>query len=118
MTTGVLIAPDRGAENLVDDARQMARVACQAGVEQLWLGQQFDYDAMTLAALLGAANPGVGVGTSVVPSTRDIRFSWPPPHRPRRGKTCSGFAGIRGAADLPRRGSHRPGRDAAADRTD
>jgi F420-dependent oxidoreductase-like protein len=26
-----------------------------------------DYDAITLAALLGTANPGVGVGTSVVP---------------------------------------------------
>jgi F420-dependent oxidoreductase-like protein len=67
MTTGVLISPDRGAQNLVDDALEKARAACKAGVEQLWLGQQFDYDAITLAALLGAANPGVGVGTSVVP---------------------------------------------------
>jgi F420-dependent oxidoreductase-like protein len=39
----------------------------EAGVRQLWLGQQFDYDAITLAAVIGSAVPGSAVGTSVVP---------------------------------------------------
>ncbi|RDH80564.1 TIGR03564 family F420-dependent LLM class oxidoreductase [Mycolicibacterium moriokaense] len=67
MTTGVLIPPDRGSDNVVDDALNKARAAVDAGVRQLWLGQQFDYDAITLAAILGTELPGVGVGTSVVP---------------------------------------------------
>ena len=37
------------------------------GVRQVWLAQQFDHDAIALAALVGAAVPGLGVGTSVVP---------------------------------------------------
>ena len=37
------------------------------GVRQVWLGQQFDHDAIALAALVGAAVPGLGVGTAVVP---------------------------------------------------
>jgi F420-dependent oxidoreductase-like protein len=67
MPTGVLIAPDRDAANVIDDALSKARLAHDAGVEQLWLGQQFDYDAITLAAVIGTAIPGVAVGTSVVP---------------------------------------------------
>jgi F420-dependent oxidoreductase-like protein len=67
MPVGVLIAPDRGAANVVDDALAKARAAHDAGVVQLWLGQQFDYDAIALAGLIGAAIPGVAVGTSVVP---------------------------------------------------
>jgi Luciferase-like monooxygenase len=67
MATGVLIAPDRGAANLVDDALDKARAANDAGVSQLWLGQQLDYDAIGLAALIGAAIPKIAVGTSVVP---------------------------------------------------
>ena len=67
MATGVLIAPDRGAANLVDDALDKARAANDAGVSQLWLGQQMDYDAIGLAALIGTAIPNIAVGTSVVP---------------------------------------------------
>lgn len=67
MAAGVLIPPDRGSDNLVDDALQKAHAAVDAGVRELWLGQQYDYDAITLAAVLGTALPGVGVGTSVVP---------------------------------------------------
>ena len=37
------------------------------GVRQVWLAQQFDHDAIALAGLIGAAVPGLGVGTSVVP---------------------------------------------------
>ena len=36
-------------------------------MRQLWLPQNFDYDALALAALVGLAVPGLGVGTSVVP---------------------------------------------------
>jgi F420-dependent oxidoreductase-like protein len=67
MPTGVLIAPDRGSANLVDDAIDKARAAADAGVRQLWLGQQLDYDAIGLAAVIGSGIPGVAVGTSVVP---------------------------------------------------
>jgi F420-dependent oxidoreductase-like protein len=67
MSTGVLIAPDRGAANLVDDAVDKALAAADTGVRQLWLGQQLDYDAIGLAAVIGSVVPGVEVGTSVVP---------------------------------------------------
>ena len=67
MAAGVLIPPDRSSGNLVDDAPQKSHAAVAAGVREVWLGQQFDYDAITLAAVIGAALPGVGVGTSVVP---------------------------------------------------
>jgi F420-dependent oxidoreductase-like protein len=67
MTTGVLIAPDRSSPNAIDDAIEKARGAYDAGVRQLWFGQQVDYDAIALAGLVGSALPGVAVGTSVVP---------------------------------------------------
>ena len=67
MVTGVVIAPDRSAANVIDDAVEKARGAYEAGVRQLWLGQQVDYDAIALAAVVGSAVPGVMVGTSVVP---------------------------------------------------
>jgi F420-dependent oxidoreductase-like protein len=67
MPTGVLIAPDRAAASLVDDVLDKARAAHDAGVSQLWLGQQLDYDAISLAAVIGTAIPTVAVGTSVVP---------------------------------------------------
>lgn len=67
MPTGVLIPPDRGSANIVDDAVDKARAAADAGVRQLWLGQQLDYDAIGLAAVIGSVVPGVAVGTSVVP---------------------------------------------------
>jgi F420-dependent oxidoreductase-like protein len=67
MPVGVLIAPDRNSPNVIDDAVEKARGAYDAGVRQLWFGQQFDYDAIALAGLIGSAVPGVAVGTSVVP---------------------------------------------------
>ncbi|MBU9763300.1 TIGR03564 family F420-dependent LLM class oxidoreductase [Mycobacterium sp. TNTM28] len=67
MPTGVVLALDPSAANLVDAAIAQARTAHAAGVRQVWLAQQFDVDAITLAALIGAAVPGLGVGTSVVP---------------------------------------------------
>lgn len=67
MPTGVLIRPDRGSANIVDDAVEEARAAYDDGVRQLWLGQQLDYDAIALAAVIGSAVPGMAMGTSVVP---------------------------------------------------
>ncbi|CAN5395383.1 LLM class F420-dependent oxidoreductase [soil metagenome] len=67
MPTGVVLNPDRTADNLVDNAVAQAKAAFDAGVRQVWLAQRFDFDAIALAGLVGAAVPGLGVGTSVVP---------------------------------------------------
>ncbi|MET0475406.1 MAG: TIGR03564 family F420-dependent LLM class oxidoreductase [Mycobacterium sp.] len=67
MTTGVLLTPNRSAEHVVDDAVEQAALAYDAGVRQVWLGQQLDLDAIAVAAVIGAAVRGIAVGTSVVP---------------------------------------------------
>lgn len=67
MTIGVLLTPDRSAEHVVDDVVAQARIADDAGVGQVWLGQQLDLDAIALASVIGTAVPGLAVGTSVVP---------------------------------------------------
>jgi len=67
MPTGIVLVPNRQAANHVDDAISQARQAYDVGVRQIWLAQQFDHDAIGLAGLIGAAVPGLGVGTSVVP---------------------------------------------------
>ncbi|MGV0745321.1 LLM class F420-dependent oxidoreductase [Mycolicibacterium sp. XJ870] len=67
MPTGVVLTLNPTATNAVDDAISQARRAFDAGVRQIWLAQQFDVDAIALAGLIGAAVPGLGVGTSVVP---------------------------------------------------
>jgi F420-dependent oxidoreductase-like protein len=67
MPTGVVLNPSPTATNLVDDVVAQARRAFDVGVRQIWLAQRFDYDAISLAGLVGAAVPGLGVGTFVVP---------------------------------------------------
>lgn len=67
MPTGILLFPNPQAINVVDDVVAQARRAYDLGVRQIWLGQQNDHDAIALAALIGAAVPGLGVGTAVVP---------------------------------------------------
>ncbi|WP_395309960.1 TIGR03564 family F420-dependent LLM class oxidoreductase [Mycobacterium sp. AMU20-3851] len=67
MPTGIVLFPNRQADNHVDDAIAQARRAHAAGVRQIWLAQQFDHDAIGLAGLIGAAVPGLGVGTAAVP---------------------------------------------------
>ena len=67
MSAGIVLRVDPNAANVVDDVVSRARRADEIGVRQVWLAQQFDYEAITLAALIGAAVPGLGVGTSVVP---------------------------------------------------
>lgn len=67
MPTGVVLNLNPSADNAVDDAIAQARRAHDAGVRQLWLAQMADVDAIALSGLIGAAVPGLGVGTSVVP---------------------------------------------------
>ena len=67
MPTGIVLFPNASAANAVDDVIAQATRAYELGVRQVWLAQQFDHDAIALAALIGAAVPGLGVGTSVVP---------------------------------------------------
>jgi alkanesulfonate monooxygenase SsuD/methylene tetrahydromethanopterin reductase-like flavin-dependent oxidoreductase (luciferase family) len=67
MPTGLVIHPDPAAANAVDDVIAQARAAHELGVQQIWLAQRTDVDAIALAGLVGAAVPGLGVGTSVVP---------------------------------------------------
>jgi F420-dependent oxidoreductase-like protein len=67
MSTGIVLFPNPKATNVVDDVVAQALRAHSFGVRQVWLGQQFDHDAIALAALVGAAVPGLGVGTAVVP---------------------------------------------------
>lgn len=67
MTSGTVLFANVGADNAVDDFVSQARRAHELGVRQVWVAQQFDHDAISLAGLIGAAVPGLGVGTSVVP---------------------------------------------------
>jgi F420-dependent oxidoreductase-like protein len=67
MATGIVLFPNPQAVNVVDDVVAQASRAYDLGVSQVWLGQQHDHDAIALSALVGAAVPGLGVGTSVVP---------------------------------------------------
>src|SRR6201991_254813 len=67
MPTGIVLFPNPNAVNVVDDVILQAKRAYSLGVRQVWLAQQFDHDAISLAGLVGAAVPGLGVGTSVVP---------------------------------------------------
>ena len=67
MPAGVVLHRSETTANAVDDFVDQARRAWDVGVRQVWVAQQFDHDAITLAALIGAAVPGLGVGTFVVP---------------------------------------------------
>lgn len=64
---GVVLHRSAKADNAVDDFIAQARRAQTVGVRQVWVAQQFDHDAISLAGLIGAAVPGLGVGTFVVP---------------------------------------------------
>lgn len=63
----VVLTEHPSATNVVDDFIAQARRAQEVGVEQVWLSQRFDHDAIALAGILGAAVPGLKVGTFVVP---------------------------------------------------
>ncbi|WP_319445223.1 MULTISPECIES: TIGR03564 family F420-dependent LLM class oxidoreductase [unclassified Mycobacterium] len=67
MPTGIVLHANPQAPNRVDDVVAQATRADELGVRQVWLSQNNDHDAIALAAVVGAAVPGLGVGTSVVP---------------------------------------------------
>src|SRR5262245_53730064 len=67
MPAEIVMFGSADAENAVDDYVSQARRAHELGVSRVWGAQQFDHDAIALAGLVGAAVPGLGVGTSVVP---------------------------------------------------
>ena len=67
MPTGVVINPSPTATNAVDDVISQSRRAFEIGVRHVWFSQQVSHDAISLAGLVGAAVPGLGVGTFVVP---------------------------------------------------
>jgi F420-dependent oxidoreductase-like protein len=56
-----------GSPNKVDTLVSLSREAAAAGLGSVWISQQFDHDALSLAAVIGHAVPGIGIGTSVVP---------------------------------------------------
>lgn len=66
MTLGVALNPS-GTANAVDSTVELARVAADAGFGSAWFGQRFDYDAVTLAGVVGREVPSLTVGTSAVP---------------------------------------------------
>jgi F420-dependent oxidoreductase-like protein len=71
MRIGVAIPPDyrdlartdNAVDSLIDQAKQLAA----AGVGAVWLVQRFDYDAVTVAAMIAREVPDIHVGTAVVP---------------------------------------------------
>jgi F420-dependent oxidoreductase-like protein len=67
MPTGVVINPSPTAANAVDDVISQSRRAFEIGVRHVWFSQQVSHDAISVAGLVGAAVPGLGVGTFVVP---------------------------------------------------
>ncbi|WP_410595739.1 TIGR03564 family F420-dependent LLM class oxidoreductase [Amycolatopsis sp. lyj-23] len=71
MTIGVTLpAGDTGsAPNLVDELLAQTRQAADAGLKSVWFSQlPLSQDAIAVAALAGRENPGLEVGTSVVPT--------------------------------------------------
>lgn len=70
MDIGVAIAASTDpavTPNYVDTVVGLAREAAGAGLRSAWFGQRFDYDATTLAALVGREVPELRVGTSAIP---------------------------------------------------
>ncbi|RDI49641.1 LLM class F420-dependent oxidoreductase [Nocardia mexicana] len=52
----------------VNDLVERARDVEKSGMDRVWLGQHFGWDAITAAAVIGREVPGVEVGTGVVPT--------------------------------------------------
>src|SRR4029453_3737283 len=66
MTIGLTLSPAH-SPNAVDTYIESAELAAQAGVGAVWIGQFFDVDALSIAALVGRALPDFSFGTAVVP---------------------------------------------------
>lgn len=61
--------PDSAAPgpNAVDEFLARAAQAREVGLDSVWFSQRFDHDALSVAAVVGAAAPDIAIGTSVVP---------------------------------------------------
>ncbi|WP_328391971.1 TIGR03564 family F420-dependent LLM class oxidoreductase [Nocardia sp. NBC_00416] len=64
---GIVLGPRPTAPNAVDDVIHRAQLVQRAGIDRVWFAQRFDFDSLSLAAVVGSAVPGLHVGTSVVP---------------------------------------------------
>ena len=69
MRIGVMVGPERGRYGTkVDRLRADARWAEDAGLASVWIPQiPDDFDALTAAAVVGAATSRIEIGTAVVP---------------------------------------------------
>jgi F420-dependent oxidoreductase-like protein len=71
MPIGITLTPPQAAlgdpGNTIDTVAGQARAAAAAGVRTAWLGQRLDYDAITLAAVIGREVPELTLGVSVLP---------------------------------------------------
>ena len=56
--------PEKPLERVIDEARRLE----QAGLDLLWIDQLYDYEALSLAALLGRETRRIALGTWVVPT--------------------------------------------------
>src|SRR5689334_22682793 len=66
MRTGLVVGETRGSSTLEQITGQV-RTAADAGFGTVWAAQGFGWDALTALAVAGAAVPGIGLGTAVVP---------------------------------------------------
>ncbi|WP_072807161.1 TIGR03564 family F420-dependent LLM class oxidoreductase [Rhodococcoides yunnanense] len=66
MTIGVALTTVNEG-NAVEEVVEQAKEASSAGITSVWFGQRFDYDAITLAGIVGREVPELKVGTSAVP---------------------------------------------------
>jgi hypothetical protein len=99
MAAGIVVRPHPAAANAVDDAISQASGAFHRGVRHVWLGQRFDVDALTLAAVIATAVPGIGVGTAVVPINPRHPCWSPPRHGPPRPPRTAISASVSGSAE-------------------
>jgi F420-dependent oxidoreductase-like protein len=66
MRIGLVVGDTRGPSTLEHLTGQV-RAAADAGFGTAWAAQAFGWDALTALAVAGAAVPGIGLGTAVVP---------------------------------------------------
>src|ERR1700733_14092779 len=69
MRIGLMVGPERGRfRSKVSRLRADARFAEEAGLASVWIPQIPDeFDALTAAAVVGAATTRIEVGTAVIP---------------------------------------------------
>jgi 5,10-methylenetetrahydromethanopterin reductase len=86
----ILDLPSPEVANAVDDLAARARIAADAGLASLWLGQMYDIDALTAVALIGREVTRVTLGTNVA-----ITYSRHPITMSSQAKTTQAATGGR-----------------------